>query len=137
MPAISRALATLRVIGADLDPSEISHLLGCVPTRSHRKGEDLRKLQAKLPNVACAGLWALEARAMAPGNVNQQIGELLASVTTNPSVWDALANRYQLSVFCAWFMEGGNEGEDISAETLRALSDRRITLSLDVYGPDV
>jgi hypothetical protein len=136
MPAISRALATLRVIGADLDPTEISHLLGCVPTRSHRKGEDLRKPQAKLPNVARSGLWALEAKAMAPGNVNQQIGELLASVTTNLSVWDALANRYQLSVFCAWFMEGGNEGEDISTETVRALSDRRIALSLDVYGPD-
>jgi len=137
MPAISRALATLRVIGDDLDPIEISHLLGRQSTRSHRKGEDLRKPKAKIPNVARSGLWALEAKARAPGNINQQIEELLTSVTTNLSVWDALANRYKLSVFCAWFMEGGNEGEDISADTLRALSDRRISLSLDVYGPDV
>lgn len=128
MPAISRALATLRVIGVDLDPAEITRLLACAPTRAHRKGDDLQKDPAKASNVARSGLWALEAKRTAPADVNSQIGELLSLVTADLSVWTTLASSYKLSVLCAWFMEEGNEGEDLSPETIRALGDRGIAL---------
>lgn len=138
MPAISRALATLRVIGSDLNPEEISSLLGGSPTRAHRKGDDLRKRKSPDAPVrsATAGLWAVEAQLAMPSDVNRQIADLLNELTDDLLVWKGLATRYRLSVYCAWFMEEGNEGEEISAETLLKLSARGISLHLDIYGPD-
>ena len=37
--AVSRTTASLRIGGDDLDPDEITALLRCEPTNSHRKGD--------------------------------------------------------------------------------------------------
>jgi hypothetical protein len=126
MPAISRALTTLRAIGSDLNPEEISSLLGGSPTRAHRKGDDLRKSPDAPVRPATAGLWAVAAQVATPSDVNRQIVDLLNGLTDDLLVWKRLSTRYRLSVCCAWFMEEGNEGEEISAETLRMLSARGV-----------
>jgi hypothetical protein len=136
MPAISRAIATLRVIGSDLNPEEISSLLGGLPTRAHRKGDDLRKSPDAPVRSATAGLWAVEAQLATPSNVNRQIVDLLNGLTDDLLVWKRIATRYRLGVYCVWFMEEGNEGEEISAETLHMLSARGISLDFDIYTPD-
>lgn len=134
MPAISRAKATLRVIGDDLDPTEISRLLGCTPTDSHRKGDNINKPEATRTRAARSGLWALETKECSPSDIDAQFQSLLACVTDDLSVWSALAKHYKLDIICAWFMEEGNEGEDISAKTVQALSERKIALSIDIWG---
>jgi hypothetical protein len=45
-----------------------------------------------------------------------------------------LESKYRIDLFCGLFMEGTNEGLQISPETLHALGERGISLGLDMYG---
>ena len=81
-------------------------------------------------------MWRLSATETVPENLDGQVGELLGQVTSDLSVWSDLATRFRVDLFCGWFMGSGNEGVAISPETLLALGQRCIQLSLDIYGPE-
>ena len=79
-------------------------------------------------------MWALQAGATEPADLDIQVAQLLGAVTTDLSVWSELSDRYAIRVFCGWFMRVGNEGLSITPTTLAAHADRGITLDLDIYG---
>ena len=68
--------------------------------------------------------------------VPAQIAELLSKLTDDPTVWDSIADRYDLDLFCGLFMRTGNEGLSIYPPSLMALGARHIELGLDIYGGD-
>lgn len=133
MAAINRAVAALRIIGDELNPSEITALLGAKPTYSHAKGDVLQRPKGRIAKV---GMWRLEALPLEPSEFNDQVASLLAQVTQDLHVWGALSEKYDVSLFCGWFMRESNEGEDLSPATLLALGTRGISLGLDIYAPD-
>jgi hypothetical protein len=45
----------------------------------------------------------------------------------------ALSDEYSLDLSCGLFMKVSNEGMNVSSESLVALGQRHIALSLDVY----
>ena len=134
LAGLGRTVATLRFFGDDLDPDEISRLLGVLPTKSVRKGEVQR-----FPNgrevVPRRGSWRLEVADRSPGDLSSQIVELLSAVTEDLSVWSDLSLRYRGDVFCGLFMEEGNEGEELSPEAMFLMGARKLRLDLDIYGP--
>ena len=136
MPAIHRAVATLRILGEELDPDEISGLLGHPPTNSVRKGESPAKRSGISRHVSKNGVWRLEATLTEPENLDAQIEELTSKLTSDLKIWCNLSTKYKVDLFCGWFMKETNEGVDISAHTLQALSSRNIALALDIYAPD-
>jgi len=81
-------------------------------------------------------MWRLAAAETSPADLDAQVREIIAQVSSDISVWSDLASRYDIDLFCGWFMEKGNEGQDISASTLRELGIRGIELSLDIYAGD-
>jgi hypothetical protein len=135
MPALHKAGASLRVVGDDLDPHEISTLLGAQPSDAHRKGQSLptHSGQARFPRT---GMWRLDAPATEPEDLDRQVATVLGALTSDLNTWRAIASRYTVRLFCGWFMRVGNEGVDVAPETLLALGSRGIELSLDIYGPD-
>jgi hypothetical protein len=60
-------------------------------------------------------MWRLDSPSMESSDFNRQVAELLNSLTQDLSAWQQLSQRYQVDLFCGWFMQEGNEGEDISA----------------------
>jgi hypothetical protein len=80
-------------------------------------------------------MWSLECADQEPQNVDKQIEELLGKLTSDMEIWQALSKRYRVDFFCGLFMDSGNEGLTISADSLAALGERGIELALDVYGP--
>ena|SRR2546428_10141149 len=116
MGGLDKSVATLRIIGDELDPAAITRLLGCHP--SH----------------AAFGIWRLEASERAPGDLDGQIEELLRQVSDDLHVWDTLARTYRVDLFCGLFMESDNEGIALAPESLMALGRRHIRLDLDIYG---
>ncbi|PZQ15968.1 MAG: hypothetical protein DI565_09135 [Ancylobacter novellus] len=42
MPGLQETSAAVRIAGHDLEPTEITTLLGCMPTMSQRKGDERR-----------------------------------------------------------------------------------------------
>lgn len=133
MAAIGKAVATLRVRGEELSPSEITRLLGSGPTYAYSKGEVLQRPKGR---IAKFGMWQLEATPLEPSDFNIQVASLLEQLTQDMHIWQDLTARYDVSLFCGWFMSESNEGEDLSAATLIALGSRGISLGLDIYAPD-
>ncbi len=136
MSVLHRSLATLRLSGDDLNPDEITKLLGCEPTRRQSKGELTESRHGLAPRIARYGAWRLEATAAEPANVDTQVAELLGKVSAEMSVWHDLTERFHVNIFCGWFMNEGNEGIDLSPDTMLALGSRRLPLALDIYGAD-
>ena len=135
MPALHKAVASLRVFGDDLDPNEISRLLGAQPSDARRKGQELPTRSGQT-GYARTSIWRLDAPDTEPEDLNRQVATLLGALTSDLDTWRGIASRYTLRLFCGWFMRGGNEGVDVSPDTLLALGSRGIELSLDIYGPD-
>ena len=135
MPALERAVATLRISGDELIPEEISKLLGAAPTYAHGKGEVIPVGTSGRTRIGKSGLWNLSAEPTEPENVDAQVVELLGKLSADLDLWRMLSTRYDIDLFCGWFMGEGNEGVGIAAATLLALGQRGIRLDLDLYGP--
>jgi hypothetical protein len=133
MGQLDHSLATLRIFGDDLDPEEISSLLGAQPTESWKKGDELRGKVTGSVRIAKTGMWRIKAMRREPENLVEQIHELLGQLSTDLAVWRTLSERYKLDLFCGIFMRSGNDGLELSAESLSALGERQVFLNLDIY----
>src|SRR5574343_150563 len=121
MPAISRAVATLRIQGPDLNPDEVTLALGVQPDAQQRRNDVIPTRGPSGSRVAKFGMWRLHGIAAEPGDLNRQVSDLLARLTQDLATWNRLTAKYKADLFCGWFMDQSNEGEDISAATLLAL----------------
>lgn len=128
--------ASVSVLGDDLDPDEISALMGCAPSRAERKGQVLFVGGPGKPSrMAHRGLWRLQAAERQPGDLEAQIWELLAMLPQDLTLWHGLAARFQVAMFCGVFMKSWNDGVRLPAVVLGAMAERRIVLDLDIYVP--
>ena len=84
----------LCIYGADLDPAEISQLLGVSPTHAHKRGE--RKAPRSPPWNK--GAWIREVRCFEPINPDSMFEQLLSDLPAEAEVWKQLASRFQLRV---------------------------------------
>ncbi|MEX8502909.1 MAG: DUF4279 domain-containing protein [Leptothrix ochracea] len=132
MAAIAKSVATLRIFGDELDPDEVSALLGGQPTSKFRKG-DVRRLQDGREFVRRSGSWQLEATDRAPEGLNDQILEILSKLTIELSVWKRLNAEFQVDLFVGLFMEETNEGLSLSPECAGELASRGIEIGFDIY----
>ena len=86
--------ASVSVLGDDLDPDEISALMGWAPSRAERKGQVLFVGGPGKPSrMAHRGLWRLQAAERQPGDLEAQIWELLAILPQDLTLWHGLAAR--------------------------------------------
>ena len=131
MSALSKTAASLRLFGDDLNPNEVTRLLGKEPDVAERKG-DVRTSGSTVRR----GRWSVKVGRRAPGDLDGQIAELLAGTTEDLAVWQRLTSVYAVDIFCGLFLEQENEGVDVSPRTLRMLGERGIKLQLDIYAPD-
>jgi len=129
---LAHSRATLRIIGDDLQPDDITALLGAEPSMATTRGQ-VNEL-GRGPKIWRTGTWRLEAPDAEPANPDGQIAEILDELTPDLEVWRSLAARFKVDMFCGWFMVEGNEGVSLSPDTLCALGERGIRLDIDLYG---
>jgi hypothetical protein len=132
MPELKKSSMTLRIMGDDLVPEEITNLLGAAPTFAHFKGETIVIRKTEKTRIANFGTWQIRAADREPGNLNAQIGEILSKTSVDLAVWQSIAKRFQVSLFCTLYMEGGDEGLTISPQSLAALGARNIGMGLNM-----
>lgn len=131
MAELARAVASLRITGEELLPSDVSALLGCEPTKGWAKGDTLTS--HGVTRTARFGMWSLQAHETKPADLDAQVTAILSRLTVDQSAWAELHSRYDVDLFCGWFMEYGNEGVSIEPETMVALGTRGIRLDIDLY----
>jgi len=119
--------ACVRFFGDNLDPDELTSLLGREPTDSARKGEP--KSKGRLNKT---GRWMAGSDFADGDQLRAQITEILGSMTSDPSVWRDLTRRYQVDMFCGvWLI--GKEGITVDPLVMKMLGERGIELDLDIY----
>ena len=123
-----RVSVGLRIFGDDLEPDEITRLLDCDPTKAYRKGEILRN---KLP--AEHGGWHLKVDST--DELEAVLAGLLETLPNDLAIWQELAERYQMDLFCGiWFeAERLNGGFGLSPDLMHALAERDLTIGFDIY----
>ncbi len=134
MAQLKRSRATLRIVGDDLDPSEISRLLGRKPTTAQHKGKTIVGHNTGQTRIAKFGMWSLQATSREPEDLDGQISEILGQLSDDPEVWRTIGLRYKVDLFCGLFMKSGNEGLSLSSGALLALGIRQIDIGFDIYG---
>jgi len=120
-------------MGDDLLPDEVSAALGAAPSMAYARGDEVAS-KSGMTRTARAGLWSYAGPDTSPGNIDTQVTELLSGLTSDLLIWEGLAERFKIDLFCGWFLRSLNEGIEVSAETLLALCERHIILGLDIYG---
>ena len=133
MGHLDHSVATLRLFGDDLQPEDISRLLGAKATEAHRKGDEIVGKFSSSVRIAKTGSWRLSAVRREPEDLESQIFEVLGQLSSDLSIWRMLGERYKLDFFCGIFMSGSNDGLPLSYKVLRALGERCINLDLDIY----
>jgi hypothetical protein len=133
MAAVSRSVASLRVIGDALKVPEVSRLMGREPSLAYEKGDAFEVRGSVYRRKT--GVWMIRVPAREPESLDAQISELLASVSASPQTWQQLREQFNTNVFCGLFLGEGNEGLSLEPATLSALAERNLTIDFDIYGP--
>lgn len=134
MAGIYETRASLGFFGDELDPAELTAMLGAAPHESATKGS--RRVTASGREfTAKTGKWLLRAPPSIPENLAAQIDAILTQLTPDLTVWQGLADRFHARLFCGLFMEGTNEGLRLDAATLSAIAGRGLFLDFDIYAP--
>src|SRR4051812_48271034 len=85
---VDEAKVTLRLYGDELDPSDVTRLLGCSPTQSARTGETITNSSGVARTVR-QGFWRLSS-GRSDIDIEDQIAILLTQLTSDLSVWGDL-----------------------------------------------
>ena len=130
---MNKSTASLRVSGDDLDPEDITQLLGSEPSFSYRNG-DLISPGRSAARRKC-GMWLLKSGDAEPEDYHKQIESILSSLTNDLEIWRELSNKYEVDFFFGFFMGTGNDGFTLPSKVLNILSERHIDIGFDIYAP--
>lgn len=135
MALVAKTSISLRYFGDDLVPDALTAALGKPPTSAATKGEVIIGKNTGKTHIAKTGRWSYKVERREPGDLDGQIQELFGALSSDLSVWRALAEKYKPDLFVGLFLKKENEGIEISAECLEILSSRGVSLSFDIYAP--
>jgi hypothetical protein len=130
--SVDKSTLSLRLFGGDLDPEEVSVLLGCAPTVGQRKGARYFAKSGRA-HVAKHGSWRLEAPESEGADLDGQLRWIFSRLTKDLKVWKLLSLRYRMDVFSGLFLKEMNRGISLSSESLKEMADRNVSLGFDIY----
>jgi hypothetical protein len=121
---------SLRFFGDDLDPDELTQILGIEPSIAYRKGDIFRgKTYDKIYEI---GSWRLRGK-RSKTELEEQINQLLDKLPSDFEVWRGLTSRFQADLFCGLWMKRFNRGLNFEVATLQKIAERGLSIGLDVY----
>ena len=143
MGTVGESALSLRFFGDDLDPQEVSNLLGAQPTTSYRKGDVRTRTRSDdvvvrtLPDgsewIRKYGMWKLKAARQEPADLDAQIYEIFGQLTDDLAVWRDLTSRFKADVFVGLFVKIFNDGISISPNALQIVASRGLEVDFDIY----
>ena len=126
---VDTSCVTFGVYGENLDPEEVSKLLSCAPTHSHRRGD----LISGTSNPRPFGAWLLTFQVTAPQGPNELVAMLQEQLPSNLELWRSLRSSYEIRVTFGIFLDDWNRNFQFTPEELRFLSSLGAAIGFDVY----
>ena len=130
---IDDASASLNIYGENLEPEEITRMLGLSPTHSHRRGERRRPDGPQFST----GAWLHRVDSdVAPDAPDRALGSLLDRLPSDRSLWIGITQRYEVRIFFRIGFEGWNKGFTLSAHNIQRTADLGVRLDFDLYASE-
>jgi len=130
-PNAAGTWATLRIVGKDLEPADITARLGITPSESFRRG-DIRSQKG----VWRHGFWSLTSEDQVfSTDLALHIAWLLDKLEPVQLQLQALREDPGIGadVFCFWASDTGSGGIEFSPTLLGRLAALNLVLGLDIY----
>ncbi|MGL3822675.1 DUF4279 domain-containing protein [Sphingopyxis sp. R3-92] len=135
MGKLRQSASSLCFYGDNLEPNEITALLGAPPTVGVLKGD--RWLTSRgSEKIAGTGSWRIKTEYSEPEDLNRQIESLLSPLSNDLVVWRDLTSRFRGVIFCGLWLGSYNDGLELSAKTLGSMGDRGLLFDMDIYATD-
>ncbi len=135
MAAIARVSVSLMVFGDGLEPDEVSALLGCQPTRFHRKGDN-RPGHGDGHATEPTGAWILDSALSEKAEIEEHVESLLSLISNDSDEWANLTARFSASILCSLFLDQYNEGFELSPRLAQSMAERGLVIAFDLYSGD-
>jgi hypothetical protein len=127
---VDETKVTLALYVQDLEPNEITELLGVEPTSAHRCGDVRGRGVRPYPK----GAWFLELVATPPRGPEELLGELLERLPPSSApVWATLRERFDVQVRFGIFLDAWNRGFGVPAGQLQQLAVMVDRFEFDIY----
>lgn len=128
---INIARVSIGLAGEEMDPDEVTKIVGITPSSFHRKGERYWR-KGRLMSPSCRSVWELETEGE---NVAETLQRLLVQLEGKLDVWKlAIAKTKAVASASIWWEPDGGQG---GFTVPSALLQRFIEFGerLDVYFP--
>lgn len=130
--------ASLHVSSDDLQPAEVTALLGIQPTHFQIRGEALIKEGGSLGGVSRFGRWtrAIKRSQTDEWNVAEVVRSLFEGLPTDRGTWDCVASLGRVKVSLGLSLSRDSQDFTFEEDLLQLLADRRAAIWFDVYRDD-
>lgn len=128
-----------RIIGDNLDPEQITSLLGIDPDYSHKKGEannrknKLGKIIVGTPHKT--GIWTINSDLPETSTLEEHIVSLLVRLdSAHDKIRQLSKEGYRVDIYCGHFLKHGYQGGfDVSPEVLERMGKMGIHLAVSTH----
>ena len=130
---------SFRIGNDELNPLEITEILGISPDRAHQKGDPNTSIskKGKVINYSpfSTGVWALTSQADESATLECHLKSLLHILYPLKNELAEFSNRgYRMDMFCGAFMHNVEQpGFEIDSDTLLQLGELNIALGICIY----
>src|SRR5262245_49619152 len=116
---VNIARVSIGLAGEEMNPDEVTNIVGLMPTSFHRKGEKYWR-KGRLMGPPSRSVWALETEGE---NVEETARRLLLQLEGKLDPWKLAAEKTkaQASVSIWWEPNGGQGGFTVSSDLLQRL----------------
>lgn len=127
-------IVTFRVTGSEVDPNEISVLLGLKPSSGHRRGDPHFGNEGRRYADFSEGLWALETTLEKTRPLKEHLDELGFLLADKEAILRGLrARAYDLEIFVGVFDIKNGDEVGLSAAQMRMWADLGVDIGFDLY----
>jgi hypothetical protein len=123
---------SLSISAEDLDPDEITRLLGIQPTKAWRKGVPQFGREGRVPTF---GAWSTSLRRdeTTEWDVEAAISLVLDRIHVRGEVWNQVVSNAKARIFVGLTLDTYNRGFGFAPSLLRRIAELEIQLDFDIY----
>ena len=126
---------SLLVSGDNLDPDEVTRLLGIKPDVAHRSDSSASTGSKSRRSMGSQGMWeiCLRYEETCEADLETAINVVLNRVNVTTALWQEVVGKAEARIFVGLTLDSYNRGFRISSNLLRRVADLGVHLDFNIY----
>ncbi|HEX5139989.1 MAG TPA: DUF4279 domain-containing protein [Dehalococcoidia bacterium] len=128
---VDSSRVTICFYGDDLEPDELTRLLGMAPTHAHRPGDPV--LSTRFRNTYKKGAWILDLDDVEGADPEDAIIQLLQWLPVDDPIWLELTAAFDVRIGLSLVLKDWTRGFSLGAATLERLGALGLRLDVEIW----